>query len=332
MNYNDIAVSALCFSYNHEKYIARCLDGMVNQKTNFKYEIIIHDDASTDHTQDIIMQYAEKYPDVIITILQKENLYSQKKKHLPYILPYLHGKYVALCEGDDYWDNEKKLQYQYDAMENNKCGICVGKVQCVNEDGSTNGLFFPPESMFKSGIIPDDIFLKKHFFENIYLFQTSSYFMQTDIYINRFKQEFSKYLNGDINMVFTGILNGGIYYIDKKLSCYRMNSIGSWTIRHRMSDVAKKIELMKRRELGATYFDEATGGKYHDYIRFYMIRQSWDVLRGDIKMVRNQMKKYNATIYDIYKIEGLKGGFKYLLLYICPQLLWILLNKPDMPS
>lgn len=73
----EIMVSVYCLAYNHEKYIKDCLEGFVKQKTNFKYEVIVHDDASTDNTANIIKEYADKYPDIIKPILQKENQYSQ---------------------------------------------------------------------------------------------------------------------------------------------------------------------------------------------------------------------------------------------------------------
>ena len=71
-------VSICCTTYNHEKYIAQTLDSFLNQKTEYSYEILIHDDASTDNTQAIIKEYAEKYPDLIFPILQTENQYSKE--------------------------------------------------------------------------------------------------------------------------------------------------------------------------------------------------------------------------------------------------------------
>ena len=69
---SDILVSFICLTYNHSSFIKQCLDGFVMQETNFNYEVIIHDDASTDDTQDIIKEYAQKYTDIFVPILQKE--------------------------------------------------------------------------------------------------------------------------------------------------------------------------------------------------------------------------------------------------------------------
>ena len=114
-------VSICCLAYNHEPYIRECLDGMLMQRTTFKFEILIHDDASTDNTAKIIKEYAEKYPTIIKPILQTENQYSKGKGILaPFVYPKAKGKYIALCEGDDYWIDPYKLQKQVDFLENNK--------------------------------------------------------------------------------------------------------------------------------------------------------------------------------------------------------------------
>ena len=114
-------VSIFCLTYNHAPYIRQCLDGFLMQKTTFVYEVIINDDASTDGTTEIIREYEEKYPDIIKPIYHEENLYSKGERGFwnRYCLPRSKGKYVALCEGDDYWIDPYKLQKQVDLLENN---------------------------------------------------------------------------------------------------------------------------------------------------------------------------------------------------------------------
>ena len=116
---DDIMVSILTLAYNHEPYIRQCLDGIVMQRTNFRFELLIHDDASTDETANIIREYEKKYPDIIKPIFQKENQYSKKVPiGATYLYPRAKGKYIALCEGDDYWTDPYKLQKQVDFLEN----------------------------------------------------------------------------------------------------------------------------------------------------------------------------------------------------------------------
>ena len=112
-------VSICCITYNHAKYIRDALDGFLMQKTSFPIEVLIHDDASTDGTADIIREYEAKYPDIIKPVYQTENQYSKglRMVNMKYNYPRAQGKYIALCEGDDFWTDPKKLQIQYDFME-----------------------------------------------------------------------------------------------------------------------------------------------------------------------------------------------------------------------
>lgn len=108
---NEIMVSILCTAYNHEAYIAQTLDSFLMQETDFAYEILVNDDASTDGTADIIREYAEKYPDRIRPFYQKENLFSRDIDiYAEVFFPVARGKYTALCEGDDYWNDPTKLR------------------------------------------------------------------------------------------------------------------------------------------------------------------------------------------------------------------------------
>lgn len=111
-----LKLSVFCPVYNHEPYLRQCLDGIVMQKTNFAFEVIVHDDVSTDKSVAIIREYAEKYPDIIKPIYETTNVYSVGK--LDEVLNKASsGEYVAICEGDDYWTDPNKLQKQVDFLE-----------------------------------------------------------------------------------------------------------------------------------------------------------------------------------------------------------------------
>ena len=116
---NDIMVSVYCITYNHKDFIRKCLDGIVMQKTDFKFEVVIYDDCSTDGTREIVLEYIEKYPDLFVPILPDENRAQKEGFHGINVdmCKKCQGKYIALCEGDDYWTDENKLQIQVDYME-----------------------------------------------------------------------------------------------------------------------------------------------------------------------------------------------------------------------
>ena len=114
-------VSIICDTYNQQDYIKTTLDGFILQKTNFPIEIIVHDDCSTDNTVSILKEYEQKYPDLFCNIYEKENQYTKEGVGIwPDIdFPKARGKYIAFCEGDDYWIDPYKLQKQVDFLENN---------------------------------------------------------------------------------------------------------------------------------------------------------------------------------------------------------------------
>ncbi len=112
-------VSIICLTFNHERYIREALDSFLKQKVDFKYEVVVHDDASSDKTQEIICEYQNKYPEIIRPILQKENQRSRGGNVFGNAYSAARGKYVAYCEGDDYWVDELKLSIQVNFLEKN---------------------------------------------------------------------------------------------------------------------------------------------------------------------------------------------------------------------
>lgn len=267
MKNENIMVSILCTAYNHEKYIRQCLDGFVMQKTNFKFEVIIHDDASTDNTANIIREYEEKYPEIIKPIYQKENQYSKKAGITKnFTLPKARGKYIAICEGDDFWTDKYKLQKQVDTLENNpNCKCCVCTVRDANEDGSMMNTTHPSE-VFDSGILHTEDFLKLACKE--YAFQTSSFMFKGDDYKEyiynppKFRTVSSV---GDWPQLLYFSIIGDIYYINDEMSCYRRNAVGSYTTSMISSTINKRKKYNKGLIDMIESFDECTNQKYHSY-------------------------------------------------------------------
>ena len=264
----DLMVSICCMAYNAEKYIAQCLDGFLMQKCDFAYEVFVHDDASTDGTVAVIKDYEKRYPEIIHAIYQTENQYSKGVKITDkYIYPYTKGKYIALCEGDDFWTDPLKLQKQVEALEkNHDCHICVHKVKGVYEDLSPFERNYPNFSI-TTGIIPAKRFIDYNC-TNEYIFQTSSYFMRRDDVLEFITEnpEFRKAsATGDLAHMFYFATKGDIYYIDDEMSCYRQNSTSSKARRSMNGTTERKIQEHFNKQISMMLeYDKYTNGIYHN--------------------------------------------------------------------
>lgn len=220
MEQQELMVTIRCIAYNHEPYIRQCLEGFVMQKTNFRFEAIVHDDASTDGTATIIREYAEKYPDIIKPIFQTENQYSRHDGSISRIMnKHTHGKYVALCEGDDYWIDPLKLQKQVDFLEANpEYSMCFHRSNILNE------LEINP--VINPKVIEDKDYSADELFEN-WIVPTASIVYRKSCYIpidKYIKPE--RILNGDIILVLNCASQGKIRGFSDTMSVYRMHSGG----------------------------------------------------------------------------------------------------------
>lgn len=148
-------VSISCLTYNHAPFLRRCLDGFLMQQCDFDFEILIHDDASNDGTQEIIKEYQQKYPQIIKPILQTENQWSKGVNGISFRanFPRARGKYIAMCEGDDYWTDPYKLQQQVDFLENNPhfSLTCGGFLKVNIKTGQNTAEIITDERLFPRG-------------------------------------------------------------------------------------------------------------------------------------------------------------------------------------
>ena len=156
-----ISISISVLAYNHKNFIRQMLEGIIMQKTNFKFEILIHDDASTDGTADIIREYQVKFPQIIKPILQQKNQFSQGvDPHIYFNWPRAQGQYLCLCEGDDYWTDPFKLQKQKDFLDAHpECSLVFHPVEVHWQDGSHPNDTWGPDSA-KYGSLDQQIWVK----------------------------------------------------------------------------------------------------------------------------------------------------------------------------
>lgn len=228
MTENEILVSVICNTYNHEKYIEKALRGFVSQKTNFRYEVSVHDDASSDSTRSIIEKYQKKYPDIIKPVFEEKNQFNNGIDYIVDIhLPRIKGKYVAFCEGDDYWTDTSKLQKQYEFMEsNNDCILCVHKAIKVNEKGEGKEDYADYSKIGNGTVLLNSDYIIRH----MELFPFNSMFFYRDFLIKH--QAILHEVKG-YDYVYKVLLasEGNVYMIDNYMSAYRTSAIGSWSER-----------------------------------------------------------------------------------------------------
>ena len=218
-------VSICCLTFNHENYIRQCLDGFMMQQTNFKFEVLIHDDASTDNTTTIIREYEQRYPETIKPIYQSENQYSKGvKPSFIFQFPRAKGKYIAMCEGDDYWTDPLKLQKQVDFMEfHPNMSFCFHGAQTLNADG-LYGVYYKKKQFKDRQLVP-----KKHFLESGGGgCCTASSFFRTSI-VESIPEYFTTCPVGDLPLALLAITKGEIGYLKDEMAVYRLMSVNSWS-------------------------------------------------------------------------------------------------------
>lgn len=221
-----LIVSIQCFTYNHEKYIRDTLEGFVMQKTNFRFEAIVHDDASTDGTSEIIKEYAEKYPSIIKPIYETENQYSKKDGTLRRIMfDACKGRYIAFCEGDDYWTDPYKLQKQVDYLEANpECVLCSHRYReylqssetftenvDLSHSGDVKGIKYDLNLLIRGGWLSHPLSC---------MYRRASYDIS---YLNKFK------VVTDAVLFYVLLKKGYGYCMNDIMAVYRIHGKGIWS-------------------------------------------------------------------------------------------------------
>lgn len=272
---NKIKVSICMLSYNHEKFLNDAIDSILVQKTNFPFELLIHDDASQDKSQKIIKSYAEKYPNIVKPILQLENQHSQRinpSVHFNY--PRCTGEYIAFLEGDDFWTNEEKLQIQAQALDTNKnINLCFHKATRINYFNKNGENITIGEYSNKDKIVSyEDIFFRTHG-----MVPTGSCMIRKSAKENlRTFMKLRPYLTlGDLFMQFFGAYPNGAYYINKNMSAYRFGTNGSWTA-NIVNDPEHKIRHEKSLLLAYTELNKLTNNTLNNEInKIHLQRLIW---------------------------------------------------------
>ena len=226
MEDNKPLVAIHCLVYNHEPYLRDCFDGFVKQKTNFPFVAIVHDDASTDGSAAIIREYEEKYPHIFKPIYETENQYSKKDDSLGRIMRVAidatGAKYIAMCEGDDYWVDPCKLQKQIDILEHDKTLMaCATNTITVSNTGELL-------SGYKENVVKDNKegrYNLRDFMQTTHQYPTASV-----VYRRKNIEKVREYCRitknpffGDWNLWIALHIIGDFYYLDDAMAAYRIN-------------------------------------------------------------------------------------------------------------
>ena len=304
---DEFMVSIICTAYNHEDYIADAIESFLMQKTNFKFEILIHDDASTDRTAEIIKEYEIKFPNLIKPIYQIENQYSKGNNSDFLNRKRARGKYVAICEGDDYWTDEYKLQKQLDYMEGNSgCTFCFHNAYVEDQrNPNKNRLVVPwmPEnrSYFTNknrkysagelqllGFIPTMSF----FYPRRVLDNPPDWFFQAPV--------------GDNPMKLIAASYGYAYYMNETMSVYRFGVPNSATTKWREDNSNKALQLCNGFIKMLNDFNEYSNFRYTSDIE--LSKLTWEIqklsLLGDNKELKNKrFKEYINLMSGTHKMK-----------------------------
>jgi len=233
-------VSIFCDTYNHELYIKQCLEGFISQKTNFAFEVLVHDDASTDRTPEIIREYEKLYPHIIKPVYQSVNHYSRGMKiWINYQFPRVKGKYIALCEGDDYWTDPYKLQKQVQFLEENRdCSACYTNAIYLDENNKSSDVYLKG---LKEGRVPINSLILR----GGAIYPTASLvFRYTPYIFDGFKKIYE--LNGDNLLILLLAMQGCVYYFDQTSCVYRKwdGGVYSKTINDKSAAINRKVKTV----------------------------------------------------------------------------------------
>lgn len=312
-------VSILMITYNHEKYIRQALDGILMQKVDFTYEVVIGEDCSQDNTRAILLEYKEKYPDRIRLILHEKNV--GIGKNLGAVQRQCDGKYVAICEGDDYWTDPYKLKKQVSFLENHPEYIGTAhKIQVVDEYGN-----FKKDSSSIT-FCQDEVYTIKHVEKGLLPGQTATLVYRNLLINDLTAMDALENCNaiGDRKIALYLALNGNIYCFNEVMSHYRhVTEHGdSWNAKTKGKNLAlytinynKELSLLakelKNMEVDFTAVNLACGMKAFLFFLKKPNLENFEILK---EIYANHNNKITMTSYILKKVIGFP--FKKMKRYI----------------
>jgi glycosyltransferase involved in cell wall biosynthesis len=299
-----VMVTIRCITYNHEPYIRQALDGFVMQKTKFRFEAIVHDDVSTDSTASIIREYAERFPDIIKPIFETENQYSKADGSLTRVLDAAtRGKYIAFCEGDDYWTDPFKLQKQVEFLESHSdYSCCLSHYICYNEKLKKIHAL--------CGERREDI---RSMLYNDFQFGTCTLLLRSELlalYYQEIQPQTKKWLMGDKPLVLYLGAVGKVYTFKECMGTYRILGESA----SHSSDISLQLKRARNTIDIYKYFADKylpQENKLTNYLdgaylyRAYLIYK--DSNHSFPQELVTKIKKYNGSYWKLYVVKLMIG-------------------------
>ena len=307
-------VSITCVAYNHEQYIEKTLDSFLMQETTFPFEILIHEDVSTDRTKAIIETYEKKFPNIVKPLYQKENQYSKGFNPMALLYPKVQGEFMAFCDGDDYWTDREKLQIQIEEMSKypdidmscHYSSKLFHNVECddFSKRSHTKLLTMKEAILYDGNLAPtSSLVFRSRIIKNL----------PNWIYTAPF---------GDYPMQVFGSKNAGSLYIDRKMSVYRIGEIGSWTTGcNNTEQHFKRIGFIKKFLLSA---NEITNYEFEKYFLYIIQKNNFNYMKNlsFSHQKREEIFNKNSETFSlkqkilwhlIYKNITINWSFSYFL-------------------
>lgn len=310
---SEPVVSICCITYNHEKYIEETIDSFLMQETDFPFEIVIGEDCSIDNTAKIVKIYSNKYPNIIKATIRTQNAGGMGKNNFIETLFTCQGEYIAICEGDDYWTDKKKLQIQIDEMRKySNISLSFHLSSTINNLNIQIQPKLQKRNRFYSveEIITDDF----------HLVQTNTIVFKKEKIRSLDFDLFSKSSVGDVWLRINAAIPNGALFINKTMSTYRIQSESSWS--SSLHEEKKFIKFVEEMMKSIESFDKYWGFKYtkaffiykNMYIDVVMKRNINQVLKNDfINKYRDSMSINNIVKWNmLYKYPKFVDFLKLL--------------------
>ncbi len=299
---NEILVSICCITYNHEQYIRDTLKGFIEQETNFKFEIVISNDCSTDQTQNVIDEFKKKYPNLIRDISPNQNLGSIANFY--YALNQCKGKYIAYCEGDDYWIDKIKLQKQVNFLEsNNDYGLCYSKSKkylqeknkLLTVDFGTNCCTY--KDLFYADRIPTQTIL----------FKSSVY----KSYYDEVQPQYKEWKMGDLPLLLYFSIKSKIYFFNEVTSVYRVlqksaNHQVDFNKGKEFIDSSRNVKVYFLKNYNLNYnLDELNNRYYYNLFTKAFLVGDYSAFTNYFQLFRQQKVhvKLKTLLFNLFRIK-----------------------------